>query len=138
MLTQRIDDVPRRLLAGGCCRDYGGQLVQTRLDRAWTQPSPTSSKTTVYETANVAAHTITMERQRAVSRHEARFYQVYAGGRIHKPVLLLADGVDCVRLLPHDEARGALLLARPGRSLHELALRIGRRHEILCSTAGWV
>ena len=53
-------------------------------------------------------------------------------------VLRLADGVGCVRLLRHDEARGALLLERLGRSLHELALPIGRRHEILCSTASRV
>src|SRR5918998_4790933 len=32
-------------------------------------------------------------------------------------VLRLADGVGCVRLLRHDEARGALLLERLGRSL---------------------
>lgn len=38
-------------------------------------------------------------------------------------------------MLRHDEARGALLLERLGRSLHELALPIGRRHEILCSMA---
>lgn len=53
-------------------------------------------------------------------------------------MLRLADGVGCVRLLRHDEARGALLLERLGRSLHELALPIGRRHEILCSTASRV
>lgn len=52
--------------------------------------------------------------------------------------LRLADGVGCVRLLRHDEARGALLLERLGRSLHELALPVGRRHEILCSTASRV
>ena len=34
--------------------------------------------------------------------------------------------------------RGALLLERLGRSLHELALPIGRRHEILCSMASRV
>ncbi len=53
-------------------------------------------------------------------------------------VLRLADGVGCVRLIRHDEARGALLLERLGRSLHELALPIGRRQEILCSTASRV
>ncbi|MGH3693767.1 MAG: aminoglycoside phosphotransferase family protein [Pseudonocardiaceae bacterium] len=49
--------------------------------------------------------------------------------------LRLTDGMGCVRLLRHDEARGALLLERLGRSLFELALPIGRRHEILCSVA---
>lgn len=47
-------------------------------------------------------------------------------------VLRLAGGSGCVRLLREDASRGALLLERLGRSLHELALPIGRRHEILC------
>jgi streptomycin 6-kinase len=50
-------------------------------------------------------------------------------------VLRLTDGEGCVRLLRDDAARGALLLERLGPSLHELALPIIRRHEILCSTA---
>ena len=52
--------------------------------------------------------------------------------------LRLADGEGCVRLLRADPARGALLLERLGRSLHELALPIAQRHEILCSTAARV
>jgi len=50
-------------------------------------------------------------------------------------VLRLTDGAGCVRLLRDDAVRGALLLERLGRSLHELGLPIVRRHEILCSTA---
>jgi len=50
-------------------------------------------------------------------------------------VLRLAGGSGCARLLRSDEARGALLLERLGRSLHELRLPIGRRHEILCAAA---
>ncbi len=50
-------------------------------------------------------------------------------------VLRLAAGEGCVRLLRHDEARGALLLERLGRSLHELSLPIERRLEVLCSAA---
>ncbi len=50
-------------------------------------------------------------------------------------VLRLTDGVGCVRLLRYDEARGAMLLERLGRSLSELELPIGTRHEILCSVA---
>lgn len=50
-------------------------------------------------------------------------------------VLRLTNGQGCVRLLRGDVARGALLLERLGRSLHELALPIGQRHEILCSVA---
>jgi len=53
-------------------------------------------------------------------------------------VLRLANGEGCVRLLRDDEARGALLLERLGRSLRELALPIGQRHEVLCSTAARV
>jgi streptomycin 6-kinase len=49
--------------------------------------------------------------------------------------LRLADGEGCVRLLRADAARGALLLERLGRSLHELALPIAQRHEILCAAA---
>lgn len=50
-------------------------------------------------------------------------------------VLRRTDGEGCVRLLRDDVSRGALLLERLGRSLYELALPIGTRHEILCSTA---
>jgi len=53
-------------------------------------------------------------------------------------VLRLANGEGCVRLLRDDEARGALLLERLGRSLRELAFPIGQRHDILCSTAAGV
>src|SRR5450759_2900001 len=49
--------------------------------------------------------------------------------------LRLARGEGCVQLLRADESRGALLLPRLGRSLHDLALPIRQRHEILCSTA---
>jgi streptomycin 6-kinase len=49
--------------------------------------------------------------------------------------LRVASGVGCVQLLRWDADRGALLLERLGRSLHELGLAIGRRHEILCDTA---
>jgi streptomycin 6-kinase len=47
----------------------------------------------------------------------------------------LAGGQGCARLLRADEARGALLTERLGRSLHDLALPIAQRHEILCSAA---
>lgn len=50
-------------------------------------------------------------------------------------VLRLADGDGCVRLLQADEERGAMLLERLGRSLHELGLPIGQRLEILCDAA---
>lgn len=53
-------------------------------------------------------------------------------------VLRLTGGDGCVRLLRDDAVRGALLLERLGRSLHQLALPIRRRHEILCSTAARV
>jgi streptomycin 6-kinase len=45
--------------------------------------------------------------------------------------LRLAGGEGCAALLRADEERGALLLERLGRSLHELGLPIGRRQEIL-------
>ncbi len=50
-------------------------------------------------------------------------------------VLRLADGAGCVRLLRHDQARGALLLERLGPSLHEFGLPIRQRHEILTAVA---
>ena len=59
-------------------------------------------------------------------------------GRNEITVLRLTNGEGCVRLLRDDEARGALLLERLGRSLRELALPIGQRHEILCSSAARV
>jgi streptomycin 6-kinase len=49
--------------------------------------------------------------------------------------LRLASGMGCAQLLRDDADRGALLLERLGRSLHELGLAIDRRHEILCDTA---
>ncbi len=52
--------------------------------------------------------------------------------------LRLVNGQGCVRLLRADAARGAMLLERLGRSLYQLALPIGRRHEILCSAAARV
>ncbi len=50
-------------------------------------------------------------------------------------VLRLAGGRGCARLLRADPDRGAMLLERLGRSLRELGLPIGRRHEILCACA---
>jgi len=50
-------------------------------------------------------------------------------------VLRLADGQGCPRLLQADVGRGALLLERLGRSLYELNVPIGRRHEILVAAA---
>ncbi|HLT09802.1 MAG TPA: aminoglycoside phosphotransferase family protein [Micromonosporaceae bacterium] len=50
-------------------------------------------------------------------------------------MLRLDAGRGCVRLLAHDEARGAMLLERLGRSMYELDLPIRERHEILCSLA---
>jgi len=50
-------------------------------------------------------------------------------------VLRLAGGQGCARLLRADPARGALLLERLGRSLHQLSLPVARRHEILCAAA---
>ena len=53
-------------------------------------------------------------------------------------VLRLADGDGCVRLLREDGARGAMLLERLGRSLHELGLPLQERLVILCDTASRV
>jgi streptomycin 6-kinase len=53
-------------------------------------------------------------------------------------VLRLAGGEGCARLLRAEATRGALLLERLGRSLHELSLPIARRHEILCAAAARV
>lgn len=56
-------------------------------------------------------------------------------GRNEITVLRLADGEGCARLLRGDVSRGAALLERLGRSMVELDLPIGGRHEILCSLA---
>lgn len=50
-------------------------------------------------------------------------------------VLQLAGGDGCAVLLRSDRERRALLLERLGPSLHDLALPIAQRHEILCATA---
>jgi streptomycin 6-kinase len=49
--------------------------------------------------------------------------------------LRVAAGEGCARLLRDDVGRGALLLERLGRSLHELRLPTRRRHEILIAAA---
>jgi len=49
--------------------------------------------------------------------------------------LRIADGDGCALLVDHDVTLGALLLERLGPSLHDLALPIDRRHEILCGVA---
>lgn len=49
-------------------------------------------------------------------------------------VLQLADGEGCPRLFRHDEARGALLMERLGRSMVDVSIPLIQRHEILCST----
>ena len=53
-------------------------------------------------------------------------------------VLRITGGDGCVRMLRYDQARGALLLERLGRSMYELAPPVRRRHEILCSLASRV
>jgi len=53
-------------------------------------------------------------------------------------VLRLAGGTGCVRLFRYDRPRGALLLERLGRSMHELGVPLRRRHVILCGLAGRV
>jgi streptomycin 6-kinase len=53
-------------------------------------------------------------------------------------VLRLTNGEVCVRLLREDAERGALLLERLGRALHELALPLRQRHEVLVSAASRV
>jgi streptomycin 6-kinase len=53
-------------------------------------------------------------------------------------VLRLTDGSGCARLLREDLARGALLIERLGRSLHELSLPLERRLAILSDTAAQV
>ena len=53
-------------------------------------------------------------------------------------VLRLAGGKGCALLLRDDVSRGALLLERLGRSLHDLDLPVRRRHEILLATAAAV
>jgi streptomycin 6-kinase len=50
-------------------------------------------------------------------------------------VLRIAGGQGCPRLLREDVSRGALLLERLGRPLHELRLPTERRHEILVAAA---
>jgi streptomycin 6-kinase len=50
-------------------------------------------------------------------------------------VLRRTGGEGCVRLLRADAARGALLLERLGRPLHQFSFPIERRHEVLCSAA---
>jgi len=63
-------------------------------------------------------------------RHDAAWHEATA--------LRLAAGEGCCRLLRADESRGAMLVERLGRSLHDLALPIGKRHEILVATVGRV
>lgn len=52
--------------------------------------------------------------------------------------LRLAGGDGCAALYRHDLGRGALLMKRLGRPMHELGLPLSRRLEILCATAARV
>ncbi len=56
-----------------------------------------------------------------------------ATASIEIKVLSIANGEGCVDLLMSDESLGALLMERLGPTLHDLALPIGQRHEILCA-----
>ena len=47
--------------------------------------------------------------------------------------LRLADGRGCVRAFDYDAERGAVLLERLGRQLHELNLPVRRQMEVICS-----
>lgn len=58
-----------------------------------------------------------------------------ACARREAAVLRAVAGDGCARLLRDDLDRGALLLERLGPSLFDLALPIGRRHELLCDAA---
>jgi streptomycin 6-kinase len=58
--------------------------------------------------------------------------------RSEATVLRLANGVGCARLYLHDDARGALLIERLGRSLSRLGRPIGERHALLCDTVSRV
>lgn len=49
--------------------------------------------------------------------------------------LRLAAGDGCPVLYRHDPERGALLMERLGRPMHELGLPLSRRLELLCATA---
>jgi streptomycin 6-kinase len=54
--------------------------------------------------------------------------------------LRLADGRGCAQLYAADVERGALLVERLGRSLHDLALPLDRIHEVICETVSrlWI
>lgn len=52
--------------------------------------------------------------------------------------LRLAGGDGCPVLYGYDPDRGALLMERLGRSMHELGLPLSRRLELLCDTAARV
>lgn len=72
----------------------------------------------------------------AVAKLPIPGYLDYPNAVSHEVTFFRLDGGHgCARVLRADEDRGILLLERLGRSLHDLALPIGRRHEILCATA---
>ena len=90
------------------------------------RPYPDSTEALVVEATcaegTPAVLKLIVPRNRDAAAHEAT-------------VLRLAAGEGSPRLLREDTARGALLLERLGRSLHELRLPAQRRHEILVSAA---
>ena len=100
------------------------------LEEAWsihvTRPYPDATEAFVaaatLDDGSLAVLKLLIPRSDDVVRHEVI-------------ALRLTHGEGCARLLREDVASGALLLERLGRSLHELGLPIGRRHEILCGAA---
>lgn len=107
--------------------------VVAELERAWdiTVGEPFGDATEAFVAAAAQADgtpvvlKVLVPRDGGAARHE-------------RTVLRLTDGNGCVRLLRDDLDHGALLLERLGRSLHELALPLHRRLDILCTTASRV
>ncbi len=133
-----VIDIPRvvrnKAVAAGATRwlDELPQLIG-RLERDWSivvgRPYDDATEAFVAEAVlddgNAAVIKLLVPRTLRAAEHEIT-------------VLRLTDGEGCVRLLRDDLARGALLLERLGRPLSQLSLPVGRRLQILCSTAARV
>jgi streptomycin 6-kinase len=96
-----------------------------RIGRVFSDATEALVAEATMQDGSVAVVKLIMPRDFDAARHEIT-------------VLHLANGEGCALLLRCDEARGALLLERLGPSLHDLALPLARRLEILVAAASKV
>jgi streptomycin 6-kinase len=121
-----FEDSTEAFVAEVTQRDGTPAVLKLRIPTTSTTATPTTASSTTASSTTASPTTASSTTASStIAEHEIA-------------TLLLTDGEGCVRLLREDADRGALLLERLGRPLHQLGLPIQRRHDILCATAAAV